>query len=199
MNFEEENQIIKTILIGDEGVGKTSLINVISGRPFNEVEKSTLTASYIKKEFILDNVKYTISLWDTVGQEKLRALSKLFFKNSKIVILVYDITKKNTFDNLISWNNDIKQIIGDDIIKGLIGNKQDLFNDEEVNEIKSIEFANSINAKFRLTSAKTEPAGFSLFLEELLKEYINKTTGKKDKKEENIIIGKEKKTQTKCC
>ena len=189
MNINEEDENIKVILIGDAGVGKTNLINVSSGGQFNENEASSLSASYLKKQITIDGVKYTISLWDTIGQEKLRSLSKIFFKNSKIVIYVYDITNLESFKGLESWDNDVKEIIEDEnIIKAIVGNKQDLYLKEEVSEDKVNDYAKTLNAKFRLTSAKTDPKGFSYFLEELLKDYIYKNgkggkgdTGKKNK------------------
>ena len=197
----EEKESIKVILIGDTGVGKTNLINVASGRKFDENERSTLTASYVKVEVNIEGEKYIISLWDTIGQEKLRALSKLFFKNSKIVIYVYDITSKVTFDGLSLWDKDVKDAIGDDVIKAVVGNKQDLYLEEEVNEDEANDYANSLNAKFRLTSAKKEPEGFSLFLEELLKDYIDlykikdEKKEKKEKKEKSIVIKNKKKSK----
>ena len=118
--------------------------------------------------------KYTISLWDTIGQEKLRNLTKLFFKNSKIVIFVYDITNKSSFTGLALWENDVREMIGDDnIIKAIVGNKQDLYLEEAVTESEAMEYADSLNVKFRITSAKTCPDGFNNFLEELLIDYLN--------------------------
>lgn len=188
----EEKESIKVILIGDAGVGKTNLINVASGRKFNENETSTLSASYVKKEININGEKYNISLWDTIGQEKLRSLSKLFFKNSKIVIYVYDITSKETFKNLSSWDSDINEAIGHNVIKAIVGNKQDLYLEEEVNEEEASNYATSLNAKFRLSSAKTDPEGFTQFLEELLKEYVNRYEIKNDQKEDSIVIKNKK-------
>ena len=124
MNYQEDvEEDIKVILIGDSGVGKTNLINVSLGRTFNEKENSSLSASYSKKVITINNEKYVLSLWDTIGQEKLRTLSKLFFKNSKIVIYVYDITNLESFNGLESWNKDVKEMVGDDdtIIKAIVG------------------------------------------------------------------------------
>ena len=172
--MEEGNEMIKVILIGDVGVGKTNLINVASGRGFNDNEKSTLSASYLKKDVTIKGKKYTISLWDTIGQEKLRNLTKLFFKNSKIVIFVYDITNKSSFTGLALWENDVREMIGDDnIVKAIVGNKQDLYLEEAVTESEAMEYADSLNVKFRITSAKTCPDGFNNFLEELLIDYLN--------------------------
>ena len=195
---------VKVILIGNSGVGKTNLINISTGGEFNEIEKSSTTASYSKKQMNIDGDLYNLSLWDTIGQEKLRHLSKLFFNNSKIVIFVYDITQKTTFEGLSSWHEEIKQVLGEDIIKGVVGNKQDLFVKEEVREEEGEKYAESINAKFRLTSAKTDGEGFIIFLELLLKEYINKN-GKKPKVNNNIKLVNEnhqmKNTKNKrgCC
>ena len=195
---EEEENNIKVILIGDAGVGKTNLINVSSGKKFNDDEKSSLSASYLKKLITIDDVQYIISLWDTIGQEKLRSLSKIFFKNSKIVIYVYDITNIESFKGLEAWDKDVKEMIGDDnIIKAIVGNKQDLYLNEQVSENKANEYAKTLKAKFRLTSAKTEPKGFSSFLEELLRDYIEKSgkiekEGKVDKgkKNKNVKLSK---------
>ena len=163
---------LKVILIGESGVGKTCLINVSTGLGFDMNEKTSLTASYLTKKIIINGIAYTISLWDTVGQEKLRNLTKIFFKNSKIVIFVYDITSKKSFEGLESWEKDVKELLGDNIVKGVVGNKQDLFMNEEVTEEEGSKHANSINAKFRLVSAKTDPESFNVFLEELLKDYL---------------------------
>jgi small GTP-binding protein len=195
---------VKVILIGDSGVGKTNLINTSTGGEFNEIEKSSTTASYSKKQMNIDGDLYNLSLWDTIGQEKLRHLSKLFFNNSKIVIFVYDITQKETLEGLNSWYKEVKEILGEEIIKGVVGNKQDLFMKEEVEEEQGEKYAESINAKFRLTSAKEDAQGFINFLELLLKEYINKN-GKKPKVNDNIKLVSEnhqmKNTKNKrgCC
>ena len=207
MNYqEEEEENIKVILIGDSGVGKTNLINVSSGGAFNENEKSSLTASYSKKVITINNEKYVLSLWDTIGQEKLRTLSKLFFKNSKIVIYVYDITNLESFNGLESWNKDVKEMVGDDdtIIKAIVGNKQDLYLSEKVSEDTALNYASTLNAKFKLTSAKTDPKGFNSFLEELLKDYIdknlkNKNEDKKDDKNMKLKKNMDKKEKKKKC
>ena len=199
---EEDKETIKVILIGNEGVGKTNLINVASGRGFNENEKSSLTASYLKKLIKLNDKNYIISLWDTIGQEKLRTLSKLFFKNSKIVIYVYDITNHDTFNGLASWDKDVNDMIGNDVIKAVLGNKQDLYLKEQVTEEEASKYAQTLNAKFTLTSAKKDPEGISIFLEELLKEYIDKNTKSKDKgdlRSASIIIKKKKKKEKNGC
>jgi len=207
MNYQEDvEEDIKVILIGDSGVGKTNLINVSLGRTFNEKENSSLSASYSQKVITINNEKYVLSLWDTIGQEKLRTLSKLFFKNSKIVIYVYDITNLESFNGLESWNKDVKEMLGDDdkIIKAILGNKQDLYLNEKVAEDIARNYAKTLKAKFKLTSAKTNPKGFNSFLEELLKDYIdknlkNKNEDKKDDKNMKLKKNMDKKEKKKKC
>ena len=187
---ENGNENIKVILIENSGVGKTNLINVSSGGNFNPLEKSTLASSFIIIKLNVENRQYNLQIWDTIGQEKLRALSKLFFKNSKIVIFVYDITKRESFLGLNDWHQEVKDIIGDDTIKGVVGNKIDLFTKEEVKDEEGEEYANTINALFRTTSAKTEPKGFTEFLQELINEYDKKSkkVANKEKIDRNFSV-----------
>ena len=187
MIFEEKGDI-KVILLGNEGVGKTNLIKIATGGEFNENEKTTLSASCVNKTFTIKGIEYKIFIWDTLGQEALRHLTKIFFKNSKIVIYVYDITKRHTFEGLKSWEKDVEKIIGNDIIKGVVANKQDLYLNEGVTEEEGINYANSIEAKFLLTSAKTDPKSFSKLLQDLLIDYLKKN----EKIEPSIKLKKEK-------
>ena len=166
---------IKAILVGESGVGKTSLINITIGLSFNESIGTTFSNSYVEQNYVINNETYYMHLWDTIGQEKYRQLTKLFFKDSKIVIFVYDKSIKKSFEELPFWNGEIKNTIGDEIIKAVVGNKEDLDdNENDVNEDEARKYAESINAKFRMTSAKLNPKGFQNFLKELLIDYLDK-------------------------
>ena len=147
-----EGQEIKVILVGQSGTGKTSLINSAIGQQFIEgKEQSTISSSFVTKIINIDEKSYTINLWDTIGQEKFRSLTKIFIKDSKIVILVYDITVLNSFEELKFWYDTIKEVLGDTAVLGVAGNKQDLFANEQVNEEVAKKYANDINALFKLT------------------------------------------------
>ena len=178
-NVEEEE--IKVILVGEMGTGKTSLINAAMGVPFKEgVEMSTSTASFVTKVIKIEGKSYSINLWDTIGQEKFRALTKIFIKDSKIVIFVYDITRLKTFEELNKhWFKEIQDVLGDEPVLGIVGNKQDLFVREQVKEEIAEKYAEDKKASFKLTSAKN-PLSFNSFLEDLLKQYIKKSGGKVD-------------------
>ena len=178
---EEE---IKVILIGESGTGKTSLINATMGLKFKDVLESTTTNSFSSKTVTINNKEYVLNLWDTIGQEKFRSLTKIFIKDSKIVILVYDITRKASFNELNFWLKMIQDILGDEPILGICGNKSDLFVKEQVKEEEVKKYSEEKNIPFKLTSAKN-PMSFNKFLEDLVKKYLEKrgagSGGTKDK------------------
>ena len=196
-NGEEE---IKVILVGESGTGKTSLINATMGLPFKESLESTTANSFSSKKITVGSKQYILNLWDTIGQEKFRSLTKIFIKDSKIVLLVYDITRLNSFKELDFWYKMIRDILGDDIIVGVCGNKQDLFAREQVKEEEGRKYAEERNISFKLTSAKN-PLSFNKFLDELVKQYTEKFGGEKNKddKEKINLSGDKKNDKKKCC
>ena len=201
MTSEKESfNIIKLILVGDTGTGKTNLIQVSAGLPFNQLALTTTSCSYIQKKIKKDKQEYKVNLWDTIGQEKYRSLTKIFVKDSDIIILVYDITKRDTFESLKYWKQIVEEILGPDLILGVVGNKNDLYLEEKVSEIEGKAYADSIGAKFKLTSAKNNPKEFSDFIEEMLDEYLKK--GKKNDnnyRNDSILIGNLPNKKQGCC
>ena len=164
---------IKIILLGESGVGKTNLIRVATGEEFEQNSMSSSSGSYKEGQYISStNKKYIYHLWDTAGQEAYRSLNKIFIKNAKVVIFVYAIDNEPSFKELKYWIELAKSELGDDFIMGIVANKIDLYEEQQVKEEVAIEFAKSLNVKFRPTSALTEPMGFKSFLEELLIDFI---------------------------
>ena len=194
-NDGEEKPKIKLILLGDSYVGKTSLINVAIGKLFNENEENTIIPSFCVKQFKINGISYDLALWDTLGSEKNKSLSKIFFKNAKIAILVYDITCKDTLDGLNDWFENLKELEGEEITLGVAGNKSDLYDQEQVSEEEGENFAKSINARFSFTSAKSNPSGFVQFIEQLLIDYIHKEEKVEDNIDDNISIKLNKKNK----
>ena len=193
---ENENIIsVKAILIGDPFVGKTSLINVSVGMDFNPSERATISSTFVQKIITLNSQEYCINLWDTAGQEKLKALTKLFFKGSHIVIFVYDITDKKSFLGLQKWVVEVENILENKYVCGILGNKQDLYSQEEVKEEEAKEFADSKGMKLKLVSAKDNPKGFNDFLEELVRDGKNRNIYEIKRK---ISLQKQKKKKSKC-
>jgi small GTP-binding protein len=119
--MSEENKPIniKVVLIGEAGVGKTSIIMRYITNIFNPRQLATQGASYVSKIVEINkNQKVKFELWDTAGEEKYRAIARVFYQNASVCILVYDITRKSSFDEIKNfWVNEIKQNIQDDASK----------------------------------------------------------------------------------
>ena len=191
---------IKVILIGDSGVGKTNLINIALGLGFKAKQEATSAASFSRLNIKTETNNISIDLWDTIGQEKYKQLTKLFYNNSRIVIFVYDIASRITFEGLTFWINDIKEQIGNDYVAGVIGNKSDLYLEEEVKREEGDVLAKSINAEFLLISAKNnERIKFIDFLKVLVEKGVS--NGIIDLGENNNIVLKKDKEikKKKCC
>ena len=198
-NTEDE---IKVILVGESGTGKTSLINATMGLKFQDILETTATNSFSSKKITINSKEYVLNLWDTIGQEKFRSLTKIFIKDSKIVLLVYDITNKRSFNELDYWYKIIHDILGDEPVIGVCGNKNDLITKEQVKEEEAKKYAEEKNIAFKLTSAKN-PLSFNKFLEDLVKKYVEKNGGGKVVHEESggkiNLNGDKKSEKKKCC
>ena len=171
--FEDNN--IKIILIGSFGVGKTSIIRSFDKKKFNEYEPSTLSCNFISKTVIIYNKNYICDIWDTAGQERFRSLNKLFIKDSKIIILVYDISQRKTFIELKYWIDFIHENLDlGDVTLGLVGNKSDLYKKEDVTVKEGQDLASKQDAYFSLLSAKVDSPGIESYFERIIKIYLEK-------------------------
>ena len=151
-----EDESIKVVLLGNSGVGKTAIIQKFNTGIFEKNIKPTFDNSSISKKINIKGKNIFLSVWDTAGQEQYRSIGKIFLKNAKIAILVYDITSKKSFNDLSFWYDYIKSELGDKITLGLAGNKADLFVQEEVSKKNGEEIAKNLGAIFSLLSAKED-------------------------------------------
>ena len=206
---DENAKSVKAVLLGESGVGKTCIIARFINNTFENNIMSTTGASYAGKTMAFEEfggkcIKFEI--WDTAGQEKYRALTKIFYKDAGVAILVYDITRKESFDELKEyWYNQIKECAPKNIVIGIAANKCDLYDNEQVSEDEARNFANEIGAVFKLTSASTNQG-----IEELFKgvgckvldpNYSSDDAEKKNKIVLNDDKDKDKNTKKKkgCC
>ena len=156
----------KIVLLGESGVGKTCIISRYINQVFEGNTISTNGASYAAKTLHFDDYDKSlkVEIWDTAGQEQYRSLTKIFYKDATAAILVYDITRKKSFDEIKNyWYKQLLECAPSDIVVGLAGNKADLFDREQVSEEEAKEFAKEIKAIFRLTSAMTASGIDELF------------------------------------
>ena len=156
----------KIVLIGDSGVGKTCIISRFVSGDYNKNMNSTDGASYATKKLVLPKLKTSINLdiWDTAGQERYKSLTKFFYKDAAMIIMVYDVTLKTSFDNLKEyWYREVQELSEKNFVLGIAGNKSDLYEREQVSEKEAREYAKSINAVFGLTSAQNNTGIDQLF------------------------------------
>ncbi len=196
----------KLIVIGDSGVGKTCIIARFTKGTFDPNSPSG-SAGYTSKTVEIPELKQNLDLdiWDTVGQEKYKALTKYFYQGAKMAILVYDITIKESFDSVKNyWYEDIKEHAEEDIVLAIAGNKADKYEKEEVSEQEAREFAEKIGAIFRLTSAQNN-SGIDELFEDLAKKYLDnqnqelkQNTIKLDRNDVAKKNGEQKNTKS-CC
>jgi small GTP-binding protein len=184
----EENIKLKIILVGESGIGKTSIINRYHNNSFNENSLSTVSMNFISKKIEINKKKVIVDVWDTAGQEQYRSINKLFVKDADIVILVYDITTRKSFDDLDYWHNFINDELGQTPVLALAGNKMDLYEREEVREEEAEELANEWGAYFALLSAKEENSYIKNFFEHIIKLYLEKNENQEEKLFKNRSI-----------
>jgi Ras-related protein Rab-5C len=174
----------KVIVVGDSGVGKTTLISRLIDR-FDENASSTFGVSYVSKDLEIEGTIIKFDIWDTAGQEKYHSLNRLFYNETKICIIVYDITNKQSYQNVKDyWYKEITNEISDKIIFGLAGNKSDLYSKEEVKEEDARNYAREKNMFYSLISCY-QNTGVDDFFNKLGKEYL-KLIMKDNFKNENI-------------
>ena len=164
---------VKIILLGEGGVGKTSLINVYLDKKFNPSEQKTSEGYLSLKKIKINNKELNINLWDTVGQERFRSVTKKFIRGSNIIIFVFDITNRASFLELKFWvNNVYQELAKEEVIFGVVGNKIDLFDKSEIETTEAEEYAKKIGALFTEASAKKSPEDFKNFINILLNKLV---------------------------
>ena len=169
----EKKPIVKVILLGNTDTGKTSLINAYEGKQFTET-LSTFGSQFIKKEFKFEDKTYIVQVWDTAGQEQFRSVNKIYIKGSHVVLYVYDVTNRKSFEDIGGfWVDYVDKILGQTITKGLIGNKIDLM-DSKTDKDEAEEFAEKIGAIFSETSAKEHPQGIIELIDNCVEDYASK-------------------------
>ena len=174
---DQAEYIYKVLLLGDSSVGKTCFLKRFVDGTFQEVYMSTIGLDYRLKVMTLqDNTKVKLQIWDTAGQEKYRAVTKSYIKGSRGVLLIYDISRKETFENIDNWYRDIKETGDEECIIELIGNKSDLEESRQVPKIDGESIANKFNVSFFEASALKDNNVTETFIE--IAEQMNKNKPK---------------------
>mmetsp|Transcript_32175 Transcript_32175/g.75549 ORF Transcript_32175/g.75549 Transcript_32175/m.75549 type:complete len:212 (-) Transcript_32175:65-700(-) len=146
--------LFKVVLIGDSGVGKSNLLTRFTRNEFNLESKATIGVEFATKSIATDSGKVIkAQIWDTAGQERYRAITNTYYRNAVGALLVYDISKRATFENLERWLQELREHADPNIVILLVGNKSDLRHLVSVEQKEAKEFAEKQNLGFIEVSA----------------------------------------------
>ncbi|RLO12541.1 hypothetical protein DYB28_014328, partial [Aphanomyces astaci] len=147
---------VKVVLLGDTGVGKSSLVLRFVTNNFRPYSESTIGASFMSKMLLVGDQAIKYQIWDTAGQEKYHSLAPMYYRGAAAAIVVYDITRKQSLVTLKNWVKELKQLGPDNIVIAIAGNKSDLDDKREVSSATAKAYADEIGAVFIETSAKED-------------------------------------------
>ena len=147
--------LLKYIIIGDEEVGKSNLLSHYIDDRFTSEYQSTIGVEFRAKNVVIRNTTYRIQIWDTSGKENFRSIIRAYYKNTACAFVVYDISNRNSFNNVGTWIEDCRNNSSEKIFMVLIGNKSDLADKRQVSTEEGRELAEKYEMKFYETSAKT--------------------------------------------
>ena len=208
MEDDSYEMMVKVVLVGDSGVGKTNIMSKYLKNEFREDSKATVGVEFGSKQFNIQGHQIKAQIWDTAGQERYKAITSAYYKGAKGAIIVYDITRKNTFDSVNRWVSDISAAADKKITLLLIGNKSDLEDQRQVNKEQGEEKAKELGLAFMETSAcsgENLEKAFQLMINEVYKKSQEDIAGETEEnavepgKDITLDKAKGKPEKKKCC
>ncbi|XP_075902871.1 ras-related protein Rab-41 isoform X2 [Nelusetta ayraudi] len=157
--FSNPLRKFKLVFLGEQSVGKTSLITRFMYDSFDNTYQATIGIDFLSKTMYLEDRTVRLQLWDTAGQERFRSLIPSYIRDSTIAVVVYDITNLNSFQQTSKWIDDVRTERGSDVIIMLVGNKTDLADKRQVSVEAAERKARELNVMYIETSAK---AGYNV-------------------------------------
>lgn len=160
----EQQLEAKVVLLGDSGVGKTSIaVRYVQGL-FAEDQPSTIGASFFTKRLVADDYKVKMQIWDTAGQERFRSMAPMYYRGSQGAVVMYDVTSEESFTGVEAWINELRESVHGSLVIAVVGNKCDIEPDKRVVQTeRGKEFALSHQCLFFETSAKNDTGIVDLF------------------------------------
>ncbi len=206
MAEEEYDFIFKVLLLGNSDVGKSSMLLRFVDSVWNDAFTPTIGVDFKVKTLEINNKRVKMQIWDTAGQERFRTVVSTYFRGAHGILLLYDVTNKDSFKNLENWLIEIEKNSNQKVLKILIGNKCDLTEDREITTEEGQTFANRNGMEFMETSAKMNTNVSEAFttLGKLMIEFNSKTNTNQGKKSGEVKTlksnsGKDLNTKKKCC
>eukprot|EP00457_Paulinella_chromatophora_P017917 gb/GEZN01019085.1/.p1 GENE.gb/GEZN01019085.1/~~gb/GEZN01019085.1/.p1 ORF type:complete len:224 (-),score=30.91 gb/GEZN01019085.1/:41-712(-) len=166
---DEYDYLFKVVLIGDSGVGKSNLLSRFTRGEFNLESKSTIGVEFATKSIKADGKTIKAQIWDTAGQERYRAITSAYYRGAVGALLVYDISKRITYDNVSRWLKELRDHADRNIVIMLVGNKKDLRQFRKVHTDEAKEFCKN-NKLFFIETSALEKTNVTAAFETILKE-----------------------------
>ena len=167
--------MIKLILVGNSDVGKSSIISQYVNKEISDNHLSTITNEKLKKIVKIKDKELELDIWDTVGQENFRSVNKIFMKKAEIVLLVYDITNRKSFDELEFWYEQVIENCSDSIVViAIAANKSDLYEEQNVDFDEGKEFAKKKSINIIEETSSLDFENIDSLFNKILLEYIDK-------------------------
>ena len=164
----------KLIFLGDQGVGKSCILNRFMNDTFTEEYQATIGLDFQSKNVQIDNQDIHLLLYDTAGQEKFRSLIPMYTRDANIILLVYDITNRESFSHLAEWLRDLTNVKLEEVILAIVANKIDLEDKRDVTAEEGQKFAEEHNFIFQEISAKTGDGFSDLFYKDIFEKIRTK-------------------------
>lgn len=184
--------LYKVVLIGDSGVGKSNLLSRFTRNEFNLESKTTIGVEFATKSISVENKVVKAQIWDTAGQERYRAITSAYYRGAVGALLVYDICKKSSFENVDRWLNELRDHADSQIVVMLVGNKTDLKHLRAVQTEDAAFYAQRHNLAFIETSALDNSNVEQAFTKILTEIYRLSTRQIVNDKRANSVIGPSK-------
>lgn len=191
MGDEDYDYLFKVVLIGDSGVGKSNLLSRFTRNEFNLESKSTIGVEFATKSIEAEGKKIKAQIWDTAGQERYRAITSAYYRGAVGALLVYDISKHGTFENVERWLKELRDHADQNIVVLLVGNKSDLDHMRAVTTDEAKAFAEKHQLAFMETSAQDGKGvndAFHLILTEIYRLMSAKSALQTDTDSRNKVL-----------
>lgn len=198
MDQDKEEYKFKVVVVGDSGAGKTNLIKRFVHNTFSLDTKATIGIEFQSLNVIIKGEVFKIEIWDTAGQERYRSITSSYYKGAKGAIIIYDVTRKSTFDNVDKWRNEIREKGSKDLCLMMIGNKTDLTDKIQVTSEMALEKGKIFEIPIMETSA-LNATNVELAFHKIIKEMYkasNMNTQTQKVEENNIDKGDNVKINT---
>ena len=175
---------LKLIVVGNQGTGKSSILNRCVNEPFDEKYQATVGLDFHSKNITIHDQDVRLIIYDTAGQEKFRSLIPMYIREAQIILFIYDISDKDSFDSIPKWIQQVNDVINKEVVFVLIGNKLDLESNRKVTFEEGKKLAEKSNYVFQEVSAKTGENFEKLFEVQIFEAVYNKFKKEFDKREE---------------